>query len=134
MAVMRSICGKLQSKRHNPPMRFRRFVIAAMLLGILVPSCTIALPNPLTAGASFIVKGTFEVRQEFGRGDCPVWVADTGILYHLFQGTGIANADFDRITTPGVTSRLRIASRSDLVVACQIGTSVVVDEVLQILP
>ena len=132
MAFRQSIRGKLQSKRLNPPVQLRLLVIVAVLAGIIVPACTIQIPNPLSTGSSFIVKGTFEVRQQFGYGDCPVWVAETGILYHLFQGTGVANADFDQITTPGVTSRLRIATRSDLVVACQIGTSVVVDEVLQI--
>lgn len=115
-------------------MFLRKAALLAVLLASLSPACSVQLPSVLSSGSPFIVKGTFEARDVFGRGSCPVWVAETGILYHLFQDEAVSNADFDRITTPGVTSRLRIATRGDLVVACQIGTSVVVQSVLEIVP
>jgi hypothetical protein len=108
-------------------------MVVAVTIALFVPTCTIDIPNPLVTGTAFIVKGTYEVRPVFGRGDCPVWVAETGVLYHLFQGDAVSNADFDAVTTPGVASRLRIATRDDLTVACELGTTVVVQAVLQII-
>ena len=50
----------------------------------------------------------------------------------MFQSPALDNESFDRITTPGVTSRLEIATRDDLEVACLIGTVVEVQDVLEI--
>ncbi len=102
-----------------------------ILLGCLISACTIELPNPLDIGLPYIVKGTFEERPNFGGGVCPVFVDDTGIVYHLFQGEGVSNEDFDAVTTPGVESRLRITRRDDLPVGCLQGITVIVDSVLE---
>lgn len=110
-------------------------LLAVACLVVAVSSCTIDIPNPLATavGTPFIVKGTSTMRDVFGHGQCSVWVADTGILYHLFQGDTVSNADFDAVTVAGVTSRLRVAIRSDLEVACQQGQTVIVEDVLQII-
>ncbi len=82
-------------------------------------------------GASFVISGTADAVAS-DTGTCVVWLGDNGVTYHLFQSSRIANEDFDRITTPGVTSRLEIAPRSDLVVDCQVGSIVEVQDVLEI--
>lgn len=48
-----------------------------------------------------------------------LWVDNTGQAYHLFQGSGLTNADFDQITTVGATSRLLVKRRTDISVGCQ---------------
>lgn len=83
------------------------------------------------AGVPFVVQGTATVI-EF-RGPCAVWVGDNGLTYHLFQSRFLDNELFDRVTTPGTTSRLVIATRTDLEVSCQTGTIVEVQDVLEIL-
>jgi hypothetical protein len=83
------------------------------------------------SGSSFVVKGTAEnAPSPFGI--CNIWRGANGVTYHLFQGTRVDNADFDRVITPGVTSRLEIATRSDLIVDCQQGTIVEVRQILEI--
>lgn len=114
-------------------MRSAGLVASVVGLALAVGTCTVELPNPLATETPFIVRGTSEMREVFGRGQCLVWVADTGVLYHLFQGDTISNADFDAIVKAGVTSRLRIAVRKDLEVGCRLGQTVVVEEVLQII-
>ena len=57
-------------------------------------------------------------------GPCLVWLGDNGETFHLFQDPRIANDDFDRVTTPGVASRLELSVRTDLFVACEVGTIV----------
>jgi len=104
-----------------------------MLLLILPWACSVELPNPFTLGSPFIVKGTAELRTPFGGTPCPVWVDSTGVVYHLFQTDAVTNTDFDRITTTGVTSRLRLAVRDDLKVGCDMGPTVEVKEVLEII-
>ena len=89
------------------------------------------IPSLSTTGSSFIVKGTAGTA-EGENGSCLAWYADNGVIYHLFQTSGVSNQDFDRITTPGVTSRLEIALRTDLEVACNVGTTVQVQQVLEI--
>ncbi len=113
--------------------RLAGLTLAVFGSAIVVAACTIELPNPIGITNPFIVKGTSEMRDVFGRGQCPVWVADTGVLYHLFQGDTVSNADFDSVVTTGVTSRLRIAVRKDLEVGCRLGQTVVVEQVLQII-
>jgi hypothetical protein len=85
---------------------------------------------PSPSGTPFIVRGTATVVDSDG--PCPVWVGDNGVTYHLFQNPLLDNATFDRITTSGVISRLQLSRRTDLVVACQIGTIAEVDAVLEI--
>ena len=106
-----------------------------MLVPLCVAGCIdIAIPGEETLfarGTSFVVSGTAAVVDNGG--PCLVWIAENGVTYHLFQGVRVENDDFDRVTTPGATSRLEVATRSDLVVACRIGTIVEVQGVLEII-
>jgi hypothetical protein len=101
-------------------------------LGLL--GCTInaqLLPETfISTGSPFVVKGTSVVLDN--NGPCLAWIGDNGITYHLFQNPSVDNDTFDHITTPGVTSRLQIATRTDLQVACQLGTIVEVISVLEV--
>ena len=105
-----------------------------LLATIGVVGCiTIDIPEQvslLSTGTSFVVSGTAALEDTDGL--CLVWIGDNGIVYHLFQNPRVDNETFDRITTPGVTSRLEIATRTDLELACQIGTIVEVQDVLDI--
>ena len=112
--------------------------VALLLLGPLLalcaPGCTInaqLLPDSLVStGSPFVVKGTATVLDN--NGPCLAWIGENGINYHLFQNPRVDNATFDRITTPGVTSRLQLATRNDLEIACQAGTIVEVLSVLEV--
>ncbi len=84
-------------------------------------------------GSAFVISGTADTATVDDQ-PCNIWLGENGVLYHLFQTPQVDNGDFDRITTPGVTSRLEIATRSDLVVDCKIGTIVDVQDVLEIVP
>lgn len=103
-----------------------------MVLG-LAACIDVAIPGEgslFVTGEPFVLGGTAAIV------DCDgprlVWYGDNGITYHLFQGTRLTNDEFDRVTTAGVSSRLEIATRQDLVVSCQIGTIVEVQRVLEI--
>jgi len=112
-----------------PRMYFGLALVALAVFG----GCTVNIPgeNVLFAkGEPFILKGTAAVIDR--NGPCPVWIGENGVTYHLFQGGRLENADFDRITTPGVTSRLELAVRTDLTVTCQVGTIAEVQRVLEI--
>ena len=114
----------------------RRVVLLSLVLSLLLAStsCTInaqLLPdNFISTGSSFVVKGTATVLDN--NGPCLAWIGDNGITYHLFQTPSVENATFDRVTTPGVTSRLQLATRDDLQVACQVGIIVEVLNVLEV--
>lgn len=84
-------------------------------------------------GEPFILTGTADVLQRWGQ-PCPVWIGENGITYHLFQGPRLSNEEYDAIAAPGVTSRLEVATRSDLAVQCQVGTIVEVQRILEIVP
>ncbi len=111
------------------------FPILAGLFASL--GCTINLDlgtdSLFPEGSAFVVSGTAELANVDGA-PCNVWIGENGAIYHLFQSPQVDNGDFDEITTPGVTSRLLIATRSDLVVDCEIGTTVDVEDVLEIVP
>ncbi len=114
-------------------MKWARVTIALAAAIVLAGCINLQIPGSDTLfvkGEPFIVRGTAAVADNGG--PCLVWYADNGITYHLFQGSRIANADFDHITTPGVTSRLEIATRNDLEVACQLGTIVEVQSILEV--
>ncbi|MBU0718763.1 MAG: hypothetical protein KJ749_10980 [Planctomycetes bacterium] len=99
----------------------------------IVGCISVELPAELSLtaqGVSFVVSGTAAVVDS--EGPCLVWMGENGRTYHLFQSPGLDNESFDRVTTPGVTSRLEIATRDDLEVACMIGTVVEVQDVLEI--
>ena len=106
-----------------------------VLLTLTAAACiTVEFPEQVElfpAGAPFVVKGTADLADVDGE-PCLVWLAENGVIYHLFQDLRVGNEDYDRVTTPGVTSRLELATRSDLVVTCQIGTIVEVLDVLEI--
>ena len=87
--------------------------------------------NFLTSGAPFIVSGTTAVIDN--NGPCLVWMGDNGEVFHLFQGLGLDNETFDRVTTPGTRSRLQLGRRNDLTVSCQVGTIVEIQDVLEII-
>lgn len=110
----------------------RSVVLSAVIPGLLMSACTIELPNPLDFGTPYIVQGTFEERPLFSGGVCPVFVDKTGVVYHLFQGEGVSNADFDAVTTPGAASRLQIIRRDELPVGCEQGVTVQVENVLEV--
>lgn len=105
-----------------------------LLFTIAAGGCiTVDIPEEvslLSAGSPFVVSGTAALIDN--EGPCLVWIGENGITYHLFQDPLVDNETFDRITTPGVTSRLEIATRTDLELACQIGTIVEVQDVLEI--
>ena len=83
----------------------------------------------LPVGTSFVVRGTMTVPEGDG---CPVWAGENGQNYYLYQGTLLDNALFDRISTPGVTSRLVISTRGDLTSPCKVDQVAQVTEVLEI--
>jgi hypothetical protein len=110
--------------------------IVAVLIAIGVwAGCTFNLDlgadTLFPTGTSFVMRGTAENVPSSG-GACNIWRGQNGVVYHLFQGVRVDNADFDRMTTPGVTSRIEVATRTDLVVDCLQGTIVEVRQVLEI--
>ena len=115
-------------------MSTKRTMTMMLLLVIGATGCvTVDIPEEvslLPMGSSFVVSGTAALIDHDG--PCLVWVGDNGITYHLFQHPRVDNETFDRITTPGVTSRLEIATRDDIPLACQVGTIVEVQDVLEI--
>jgi len=117
---------------------FRGRRLKALALGITllaaVSGCSFnfeLLPDSLVStGSPFVVRGTAAVVDNDGA--CLIWIGENGVTYHLFQDPLVDNETFDHITTPGVTSRLQIAVRTDLVLTCQIGTIAEVRNVLEI--
>ncbi|MCG8405374.1 MAG: hypothetical protein MI923_09270 [Phycisphaerales bacterium] len=116
----------------------KRFLALAMSV-FTVSSLTACVPSlgdffPDLPSSSFIARGTFEERPIPFVGSCPVWVDSTNVVYHLFQGFDVPNADFDRVTTPGVSSRLRLRGRDDLQVGCEMdGIIVEVEAIVEII-
>ncbi len=112
--------------------------LKTLVLGITLlaagSGCSIdfdVLPDTfVAAGSPFVVRGTATVVDN--EGPCLAWIGENGVTYHLFQDPRVDNETFDRVTTPGVTSRLQIAVRTDLELACQIGTIVEVRNVLEV--
>jgi hypothetical protein len=111
----------------------RLLIVMVLLSWTLWTWGCIDLPDTsqlLPVGTPFVVRGTMTVVER--QGPCLVWIGENGVQYHLFQSPLLANEAFDRINTPGVISRLVVATRSDLVFGCQIGTVVEVRDVLEI--
>lgn len=99
-----------------------------------VAGCSIQIPSAQSLfpiGTPFVLKGTSTLSQSLS-GPCPVWIGDNGIAYYLFQDTRLDNELFDRVTTPGVTSRLKLVVRTDLEATCHNGPFVEVLDVLEI--
>ncbi len=111
-----------------------RLAWTLLLLGIWpgAAGCTfnfdVEPPALVPSGNPFVVRGTATLLEDGG--PCPAWIGENGVIYHLFQNRRLNNETFDRVTTPGVTSRLELAVRTDLEVACRVGT---VAEVLSVL-
>jgi hypothetical protein len=82
---------------------------------------------------AFVIRGRMDEATGYGI-DCPVFRAETGINYQLFQTEAVENDVYDAVTTPGAISRLLVQERSDLEIACQIGTIVEVQDVLELIP
>ena len=80
-----------------------------------------------TPGVPFVVSGVAQMIE----GECPAWLGDNGVTYHLFQGAGLSTADFDTLTAHEVRSRLVLATRNDLELACASGTIVEVEAILE---
>lgn len=85
----------------------------------------------LPVGTPFVVRGTMTVGG--GNEACLRWQAENGMSYYLYQDALLDNTVFDRITTPGVTSRLVVATRSDLPAPCAVDRIVQVTQALEIL-
>jgi hypothetical protein len=103
------------------------------LLVTITLACTIPVPTTdslFPTGTPFILSGTAALADN--QGPCLIWVGENGITYHLFQAVNLESDLFDTITTPGTTSRLQLATRSDLEVACRMGTVVEVQDVLEV--
>ena len=109
------------------------------LLGLALPvilavGCIdVKLPEEVTLlpiGTPFVVTGTATLLDNDG--PCLAWVGENGVTYHLFQNARIENEVFDRIVRPGVTSRIEIATRTDIPLACAVGQIVEVQRVLGI--
>ena len=120
--------------------RFRMIALRCIVIGLLVygPSgCSFNLDlgseSLFPTGTSFVVRGTAD-RIETQAGSCLVFLGENGATYHLFQSPRVDNDEFDLITTPGVTSRLELATRSDLFVDCKVGTIVEVQNILEVVP
>jgi hypothetical protein len=113
--------------------------MATLTLPVTLAGCgSFSLPLGDTAGTllgtgSFVVRGQMEV-VEGARGPCPVFLAETGVVYHLFQHPELGNEDFDAVTTPGAVSRLEVHVRNDLQTTCRTGTVVEVLQVLEQIP
>jgi predicted nucleic acid-binding Zn-ribbon protein len=98
---------------------------------LLVCGCIdISLPGQLTflGSGSIVLRGRMSDSADSA---CPLWVADNGLQFVLFQNARVANADFDEILIPGTTSRLELRGRPDLGDACLPGAENA--EVMQVL-
>ena len=107
------------------------FVGCATLMGSCID---LTLPEDVTlfdVGSSFVVRGTAAL-VDTPEGPCRVWVGENGISYHLFQSVQLENETFDQVSREGATSRLVLARRSDIELACSFGTIVEVRDVLEI--
>jgi hypothetical protein len=117
----------------------RNILISALTLPALVAGCGLfdwpfgTSSGALLGSSSFVVRGQMEIEQG-ARGPCPVFLAETGLIYHLFQHPNLANEEFDGVITPGAVSRLEVRVRNDLHTVCRIGTSVEVLKVLELVP
>lgn len=81
-------------------------------------------------GTPFVVQGTMTVSSHSG--SCLIWKGDNGETYYLYQDPLLDSNTFDQITTPGVTSRLVVVTRSDLTSPCTVDEVVQVQEVIEI--
>lgn len=109
LALLTSLCG-----------------LAGATACINLPDTTALLP----VGTPFVVRGTMTLQDD--RRPCPVWLAENGTQYYLYQDALLDNSTYDRVVTPGATSRLVLATRSDLAVPCDGAVAAEVQNVLEI--
>ena len=102
---------------------------AGIVLSLLVSGC-VDTSGLLVVGTPFVVQGTMTVGDKDGA--CLIWRGENGVSYYLYQDPLLDNSAFDQITTPGVTSRLVVVTRSDLTAPCKVDTILQVQEVLEI--
>jgi hypothetical protein len=111
------------------------FLIASIALLASLAACRDLIINApdslIPVGTPFVLSGTAEVIDDDG--PCLVWLGENGIVYHLFQKPTLESDLFDKITSPGVTSRLEVQERTDIDVACQQGPVLEVQDVLEVI-
>ena len=109
----------------------RRVILLNACIGasLLVLGCNAS--ELLVVGTPFVVQGTMTVSNNHGA--CLIWKGDNGETFYLYQDPLLDNSTFDQITTPGVTSRLVVVTRSDLSSPCTVDEIVQVQEVLDII-
>jgi hypothetical protein len=106
---------------------------------LLSGGCTVEVPVGGDEGinllppASFVVRGQMDLVSSDGD-PVPLFRAETGVNYHLFQHPSLDNELFDSVTTPGTVSRIEVKVRTDLEVEQEIGEIVEVLEVLELIP
>ncbi|UCG17422.1 MAG: hypothetical protein JSV19_05210 [Phycisphaerales bacterium] len=122
-------------------MKRSAIAITSLVPVLLLSGCGDGLELSLggDAGVSLLPPGSFVVRGQMQEPEgvfesCRVFLADTGIRYHLFQDPDLDNDLFDAVTTPGAISRLEVQARPDLELTCHIGTIVEVRDVLELIP
>ncbi len=82
-------------------------------------------------GAPYVMRGSAVLLDDDG--PCLAWLGDDGNTYHLIQVQTMENELFDELVTPGTRSRLVLATRDDLSVACQVGNVAEVQNVLEVI-
>ncbi len=110
-------------------------LVFAVVMGGAVAGCAeIALPENVSLiniGSPFVMKGSAVLLDDDG--PCLAWLGDDGNTYHLIQVQTMENELFDELIAPGTRSRLVLAKRSDLTVACQVGIVAEVQNVLEVI-
>ncbi len=110
--------------------------MAVFLMSTLSGCVTITLPEQISASllpadTSFILNGKAEAALDAYT--LPVWRGEDGQGFVLFQTVDLKNSDFNKIVTPGNTSRLLLVVRNDLAPLCQADVvPVEVKKILQI--
>ena len=108
--------------------RFRRLFL---LLSLTLASGCLLIPETLLpSGAPFVMEGTMTLLD----GDCLTWTGSNGVNYHLLQNPLLDTATFDRVNTPGASSRLVLMRRHDVRFPCDRGIVVEVQQVLEVSP
>lgn len=108
---------------------------SAVIIGAGAAGCAeIVLPENVSLiniGSPFVMKGSAVLLDDDG--PCLAWLGDDGNTYHLIQVQTMENELFDELIAPGTRSRLVLAKRNDLTVACQMGIVAEVQNVLEVI-
>ena len=110
-------------------------LVTFAIVGGAVAGCAeIVLPENVSLiniGSPFVMKGSAVLLDDDG--PCLAWLGDDGNTYHLIQVQTMENELFDELIAPGTRSRLVLAKRNDLTVACQMGIVAEVQNVLEVI-